>query len=56
VHSFESSAICMGACMHCILTSIFLQVMGPGLALNGPIGSMARAGMTLFCCGRCGSR
>jgi hypothetical protein len=29
--------------MHCLLTSMFLQVLGPGLALNGPVGSMAKA-------------
>lgn len=29
--------------MHVILTTIFVQIMGPGLGLYGPIGSMAKA-------------
>ena len=33
-----SVATCMGASMHCIITTIFLQVLGPGLAMHGPIG------------------
>ena len=38
-----SSSISLAAAMHCIFTTILLQVLGPGLALTGPIGSMARA-------------
>ena len=38
-----SSAVCLVACQHIIVTTIFLQIWGPGLALYGPIGSMAKA-------------
>jgi hypothetical protein len=33
----------IAASVHVILTTMLLQVLGPGLALHGPIGSMARA-------------
>jgi hypothetical protein len=33
-----TSAVCMAASLHCIFTTILLQVMGPGLALSGPTG------------------
>jgi hypothetical protein len=29
--------------MHCVMTTIFISVLGPGLALHGPQGSMAKA-------------
>lgn len=38
-----SSSGTIAASVHVILTSMLLQVLGPGLALHGPIGSMARA-------------
>lgn len=38
-----SNALCLIACQHVIVTTIFLQVLGPGMALHGPIGSMAKA-------------
>lgn len=37
------SSICMSAALHCIFTTILLQVLGPGLALSGPIGSVTKA-------------
>lgn len=37
------SAGTIAASVHVILTTMLLQVLGPGLALHGPIGSMARA-------------
>lgn len=38
-----SSSGTIAAAVHVILTTMLLQVLGPGLALHGPIGSMARA-------------
>jgi hypothetical protein len=38
-----SGSVCMGAALHCVLCTILLQIFGPGLALLGPIGSMAKA-------------
>ena len=35
--------ICILSAVHVIFTTILLQILGPGLALTGPIGSMARA-------------
>lgn len=40
---WAASSICLAASMHILMTTIFLQVLGPGMALHGPIGSMARA-------------
>ncbi len=40
---YIASAITIAAAVHVIINTMLLQVMGPGLALNGPIGSMARA-------------
>jgi hypothetical protein len=37
------SAICMSAALHCVFTTILLQVLGPGLALSGPVGSITKA-------------
>ncbi len=47
-HSVQSAyyvitAITIASSVHVIINTMLLQVMGPGLALNGPIGSMARA-------------
>ena len=38
-----SSAITIAMSVHVILCTMLMQVLGPGLALNGPVGSMARA-------------
>jgi hypothetical protein len=38
-----TSGITIAAAVHVIINTMMLQVMGPGLALNGPVGSMARA-------------
>ena len=38
-----STAICLTAGLHCVLTTTFVTVWGPGLALRGPKGSMVRA-------------
>src|SRR5258706_4076993 len=35
-------AICIASAVHVILTTMFLTTFGPGLALNGPIGSVAK--------------
>ncbi len=40
---YIASAITIACAVHVIINTMLLQVMGPGLALNGPIGSMARA-------------
>lgn len=40
---FISCAVCMAASMHVIICSTLLQIMGPGLALYGPKGSMAQS-------------
>eukprot|EP01038_Epipyxis_sp_PR26KG_P007919 gene7919-10749_t len=40
---YVTSALTIAACVHVILTSMMLFVLGPGLALNGPLGSMAQA-------------
>eukprot|EP00598_Pedospumella_elongata_P016830 CAMPEP_0185016506 /NCGR_PEP_ID=MMETSP1098-20130426/100407_1 /TAXON_ID=89044 /ORGANISM="Spumella elongata, Strain CCAP 955/1" /LENGTH=482 /DNA_ID=CAMNT_0027545711 /DNA_START=31 /DNA_END=1479 /DNA_ORIENTATION=+ len=37
------SAITIALAVHVILCTMLMQVLGPGLALNGPVGSMARA-------------
>jgi len=37
------SAITIALAVHVILCTTLMQVLGPGLALNGPVGSMARA-------------
>jgi hypothetical protein len=37
------SAVTIACAIHIILTTMTLQVLGPGLALNGPVGSMAKA-------------
>ena len=37
------SAITIALSVHVILCTMLMQVLGPGLALNGPVGSMARA-------------
>ena len=38
-----TSAITIAMSVHVILCTMLMQVLGPGLALNGPVGSMARA-------------
>ena len=38
-----TSAGTIAASVHVIITTMLLQVLGPGLALHGPIGSMAKA-------------
>ena len=38
-----SATTCILAAVHVIFTTILLMILGPGLALTGPIGSMARA-------------
>lgn len=38
-----ASSACIACCVHVIVNTMLLQVVGPGLALHGPIGSMARA-------------
>ncbi len=40
---FIVTATTIAAAVHVIINTMLLQVLGPGLALNGPIGSMARA-------------
>ncbi len=37
------SAGAIAASVHVIITTMIIQVLGPGLALHGPVGSMARA-------------
>eukprot|EP01038_Epipyxis_sp_PR26KG_P004347 gene4347-6151_t len=37
------SALTISASVHVVINCMMLQVLGPGLALNGPIGSMAKA-------------
>jgi hypothetical protein len=37
------SSLCLAASMHVVLTTIFIQLMGPRMALYGAIGSMAKA-------------
>lgn len=37
------TACTIATAVHVIINTMLLQVLGPGLALNGPIGSMARA-------------
>ena len=37
------SAITIALSVHVILCTMLMQVLGPGLSLNGPVGSMARA-------------
>ena len=45
---WASSALALACAMHCIITSTFAAVWGPGLALRGPEGSVSKAywGMT----------
>mmetsp|Transcript_20003 Transcript_20003/g.34016 ORF Transcript_20003/g.34016 Transcript_20003/m.34016 type:complete len:320 (-) Transcript_20003:32-991(-) len=38
-----TSAITIALSVHVILCTMLMQVLGPGLALHGPVGSMARA-------------
>lgn len=40
---YVTSAITIFASIHVVVMSLLLQVFGPGLALHGPAGSMARA-------------
>ncbi len=40
---FCASAVTMALATHVILCTMLVQILGPGLALNGPIGSMAKA-------------
>lgn len=40
---FISSAITMAISLHILVTTMLLQGYGPGLAIHGPLGSMARA-------------
>jgi hypothetical protein len=40
---FVTSSISVGSALHCILNATFVTVWGPGLALRGPRGSMAKA-------------
>jgi hypothetical protein len=37
------TAVTISSAVHVIINTMLLQVLGPGLALNGPVGSMARA-------------
>jgi hypothetical protein len=41
--NWVTSACTIAAAVHVIITTMMMQVLGPGLALHGPIGSMARA-------------
>jgi hypothetical protein len=38
-----SGSLCIALALHCVFTTILLQVLGPGLALSGPIGSVMKA-------------
>lgn len=38
-----SSAVLFASALHCILTTVYCNVYGAGLALRGPLGSMVRA-------------
>lgn len=38
-----ASTLCMCTGMHCVVTTTFVNVLGTGLALRGPSGSMVRA-------------
>lgn len=40
---YIGSAITIACAVHVIINTMLLQVLGPGLALHGPVGSMARA-------------
>jgi hypothetical protein len=40
---WTTSSLCIALALHCIFTTILLQVLGPGLALSGPIGSVMKA-------------
>jgi hypothetical protein len=40
---YVASAVTIASAVHVIINTMLLQVMAPGLALNGPVGSMARA-------------
>jgi hypothetical protein len=44
------SAVTVAAAIHVIIVTMLLQVLGPGLALNGPVGSIARAAEVIPCC------
>jgi hypothetical protein len=37
------SSTCLACSMHVVLTTIFIQLMGPRMALYGSVGSMAKA-------------
>lgn len=37
------SGVCIAASVHVIIVTLLLTILGPGLALNGPVGSMAKA-------------
>ena len=40
---YVSTALCLASAIYCIYVTLIMQVFGSGLALLGPIGSMARA-------------
>lgn len=40
---YVTAAMTIAFAIHVILTTMLVQILGPGLALNGPVGSMARA-------------
>lgn len=40
---YLTTALSMGAALHCILATTFLSIWGPGLALRGGTGSVSRA-------------
>jgi hypothetical protein len=40
---YISSAVCLASAIYCIFITLILQVFGSGLALLGPVGSMAKA-------------
>ncbi len=40
---FVAAAMTIAFAIHVVLTTMLVQILGPGLALNGPVGSMARA-------------
>lgn len=37
-----ASAICMASSMHVLITSVYIQALGPDLALHGNMGAMAK--------------
>jgi len=38
-----TSALCVSSAIHCLVSTVFLEVFGQGLALRGPLGSMVKA-------------